>query len=275
VATDQKTSTIGIEGEVPGSVIDNELPTYRAISKLSIFSVVCGALSLFCWAHSVFYIAPVLAVVLGFLAYRSIRQYPDMLTGNGLASAGIALGLVFGLGSGTYTTVQSYVRSSLASRFAKHYAETIQSSSLAEVLKLHLHPTARMDQTGEELVKKLESSSAKEKMMMETKFGPLVIIRKRLAASKDEHIEFVGIESVGEDDSHGAEIPIVALASFKLHGPGSKDFPEKEQYALAVLKGMLKGKQYEWWVDDIRYPYTPLTYVAPVTAPDDGHGHAH
>ena len=35
MATDQKTSTLGIDAEPPGSVIENELPAYRAISNLS------------------------------------------------------------------------------------------------------------------------------------------------------------------------------------------------------------------------------------------------
>ncbi len=138
MAFDQKTSTIGIESGVPGSVIENELPTYRAISNLAIFSVVCGLLAIFCWAHYLFYLAAVLAVVLGMLAHRAIRRFPDMLTGHGLANAGIALGLIFGLGSGTFSTVQYFVRTRLAETFAKHYAETVQSAGLADVLTLHL-----------------------------------------------------------------------------------------------------------------------------------------
>lgn len=276
MVTQQKSSTLGIDPGLPDSVIENELPTYRAISNLAIFSVASGALSLFSWAHPMFYLASVMAVVLGFLAHRKIRQYPDMITGQGLASAGIALGLTFGLASGTYATVQSYVRTRLAERFAKQYAETVQTGTFADILTMHLHPESRKSTTGEEMQKQLEKSSAKEKMAMDQRFGPLMTLRKRMESSKEEHLEFVRIEAVGEDDSHAAQIPIYALALFEIHGPGSKDFPEKEQYALAVLKGLLTGKQYEWWVDDLRFPYTPRTYVAPVAAPPgDGHGHAH
>ena len=276
MATDQKTNTLGIEPGLPGSVIENELPTYRAISNLAIFSMVAGLLSIFSWAHPFFYLAPVLAVVLGFLAHRAIRQYPDMLTGHGLASAGIALGLILGLGSGTYMTVQSIVRTRLATVFAKQFATAVKSAPLADVLTMQTYPPNRKDTSGEQLQKQIETASSKEKMMMEQKYGPLLALRKRLGSSSDEHIEFVKIESVGEDESHGtAQIPIYALALFELHGPGSKDFPAKEQFALAVLKGLMNGKQYEWWVDDIRFPYTPRTYTAPTKAPDDGHGHAH
>ncbi len=275
MATDQNTSALKTAPELGGSVIENELPAYRAISNLAIFSVVCGALAIFCWAHPLFYIASALAVVLGFLAHRSIKQFPDMLTGQGIASAGIALGLIFGLGSVTYATVQTYVRTTLAQRFAKHYAEVVQTGSLPEIIRLHLHPEARNDKSGEDMVKQMETADAKEKMMMEQKYGPLLTLRKRMQSSKEEHMEFVRIEAVGEDDSHGADIPIYGLALFEVHGPGSKEFPDKEQYALAVLKGRYKNKQYDWWVDDIRFPYKPQSYVAPAKAVDDGHGHAH
>ena len=112
-------------------------------------------------------------------------------------------------------------------------------------------------------------------MMMETKHGSLLSLNRRLKASKDEHVEFVRIEAVGVDESQGTELPVFALAVYEIHGEGNKEFPDKQQYALAILKGRQKGKQYEWWVDDVRFPYTPKSYVAPVAAPDDGHGHAH
>jgi hypothetical protein len=275
VATDQKTSTLGIDPESPDSVIENELSTYRAISTQAIYSVVCGALAIFSWAHPLFYLASVLAVVLGVLSHRAIRRYPDMLTGHGLANVGITLGLIFGLGSVTYSTVQTYVRTNLAQRFARHYAEVIQSKPLADVLILHTHPDGRKDKSGEDLVKQMDTATAKDKMMVEQKYGPLLSLRKRLESSKEQHIEFARIESVGEDDSHGSTIPIYALAVFDVHGPASKEFPDETQYVLAILKGRYLQKQYDWWIDDIRYPYKPLTYVAPTKAPDDGHGHAH
>ena len=45
MATDQKTSTIDAESEVAGPAIENEMPTYRAISARAVVSVACGALS--------------------------------------------------------------------------------------------------------------------------------------------------------------------------------------------------------------------------------------
>jgi Domain of unknown function (DUF4190) len=276
VATEQKISTLDIEQEAGDSVIPNELPTYRAISTLAIFSVVCGVVASFTFAHWFFYVAAVLAVVLGFLAHRKIRQYPDMFTGQGLANAGIALGLIFGLTSATYTAVQTYVRTRQAEKFAKQYAEILESPALADVLTHSIHPDFRKDQTGEAIVKKLESTSPRDRMTLEQKYGQLVALEKRLRSSKDEHVDFVRIERVGEDESNGIEIPIFALALYEMNGPGTKEFPEKQQYAMAILKGRVKGKQYEWWVDDVRFPYTPQSYVPSVAKPvDDGHGHAH
>ena len=93
MATDQKTSTLNTDPELPDSVIENELPAYRAISVRAVFSLVCGAIAIFTFAHPFFYLAAILAVVLGIVAHRAIRQHPDMLTGHGIANAGIALGL--------------------------------------------------------------------------------------------------------------------------------------------------------------------------------------
>jgi Domain of unknown function (DUF4190) len=275
VATDQKTSTLSIDPDVPDSAIENELPTYRAISSRAIFSLVCGALAIFTFAHPIFYLSAILAVVLGIVAHRTIRQHPDMLTGRGFANAGIALGLIFGLGCGTYSTVQSYVRTRMAETFARRYQGILQTNSLPDLLWYSLHPEGRKNQTGEQILKSLETGKSRDKMAMETKYGQLLALNKRLKASADEHVEFVTIEAVGEDDSRGLEMPIFAVARYAVHGPGNKSFPEKEQYALAILKGRLNGKEYEWWVDDVRFPYTPKTYVPVAKAPDDGHGHAH
>ena len=276
MATDQKTSTLSIDPELSGSVIENELPAYRAISVRAIFSLVFGAIAIFTFAHPFFYVAAILAIVLGIVAHRTIRQNSDMLTGHGLANAGIALGLIFGLGCGTYTTVQSFVRTRLSEKFAHEYEKVLRSNSLADLLWYQMHPDGRKDKSGEELLKTLDESKPKDKMMMEQKYGQFLALNKRLNASKDEHIEFVAIETVGEDDSHAGEMPIYALALYEVHGPGNKDFPEKQQYAMAILKGRLKDKKYDWWVDDLKFPYTPKSYVpAAKGPPDDGHGHAH
>ena len=275
VATEQKISTLDIERESADSAIPNELPTYRAISTRAICSVICGVLASFTFAHPFFYVVAVLAVVLGILAHRTIRQHPDMFTGSGLANAGIALGLIFGLTSASYTVVQTYVRTRQAEKFAKQYAEILKAPTLANVLLYSIHPDGRETQTGEQLVEKLQSTNQRDRMSVDRKFGQTVALKKRLQSSKDEHVEFVRIETLGEDEGNATEIPIFAAALYEVNGPGSKEFPAKQQYAMAVLKGRLKGKQYDWWVDDLLFPYTPKTFKPTVKAPDDGHGHEH
>ncbi len=275
MATDQRTST-ALPGTTPVEpAIENELPTYRAISKQAIFSVACGSLAVCSFAHSAFFVFSFLAIGLGILAQRAIRRYPDMLTGSGLANAGIALGLVFGLISGTVSAVQYFVRLRQAEEYAKKYAEVLKSPSLGDVLWYNTHPDIRKEKTGAQLLQEHESRP-KERQMMEAKMGPLaqlIELRKRLAASKSEDIHFVKIEGVGEDDGHGLEMQIYAAALYEVNGPGNKDFPEKTQYALAIIKARPVGREYEWWTQSVQFPYQPQTYVAPVAPVDDGHGH--
>jgi hypothetical protein len=68
---------------------------------------------------------------------------------------------------------------------------------------------------------------------------------------------------------------IFALAVFKLEGPGTKEFPEKQELAAALLKAKTNGPHYDWWVDSYIFPYRARSFVQAEKPVDDGHGHAH
>jgi hypothetical protein len=275
VATDQKSRlTIDDLAEGPPA-IENELPTYRAISTRAVFSLICGGLASFCFANLSFLIFAILAVGLGFWANLAIKRHPDMLTGRGLANAGIALGLVFGLVAATYSGVQGFVLTQAATKFGREYAEAVQSGSLGKMLWYNLHPDMRKNKSPDEALHDYESAKTKERMMIEQRTAPMQSLRKRLTASKDETFHFVDIETQGLDEGQGKQLGYYATALFEVEGPGNKDFPEKKQYALAVFKGRTKGRHFEWWVEDVRFPYLPRTFKAPDKPVDDGHGHAH
>jgi Domain of unknown function (DUF4190) len=275
VTSDQKTSIIDPELDQVEAVIPNQLPAYRAISAQAVFSVFFGILAIFSFAHWFFYFFSILAIGMGILANRAIRRYPDMLTGASLARTGITLGLIFGLVSGTYTGVQTFVRTRAAESFARKYAEVLKSGTEGDVLWYNLHPVQRKEKTPADVFKEFESAKAKERMMLEQKTGAMRSLRKLLASSKDEEVHFVKIRDVGLDESRGADVTIYAVALFEVEGPGNKEFPEKHQNVAVVFKGNAKGRQYEWWVDDMKFPYN-LEIIAPSGEPAGGsHGHAH
>jgi hypothetical protein len=270
VATDHKSSIV-LSEPTDGSAIENELPTYRAVSSRAVLSVLCGILALFSIANSFFYIFAVLAVVLGFTADWNIQRYPDLLTGRRLAQTGTALGLIFGLSVFTVSSVQGFIRARNAESFARYYAEVFKSGDLSHLLWLQLPPVQRKSVTAEEMAEKTRTAKKKEAMMEEMKTGPLRKLKKRLDSSKDQEIHFVRLENEAREG-----LVLVALALFDVHGPESQDFPQKEEHALVVLKGVAEsGKGYEWWVDDFMYPYKPSSAALPEKPVDDGHGHAH
>jgi hypothetical protein len=270
VATDFKATKVESDW-APGSVIENELPTYRAISARAVLSVVCGAIALFSLAHPFFYLFAVLAVLLGFTADRNIQRYPDILTGRGLAQAGVALGLIFGLGVLTITTVQTLVRFRNATNFAEYYASVVQKEGLAQLIWLELPPGQRKGMSAEEAMQKLSESKKKDPTVYEARTGSFRALKKRMDSSRDQEIKFVKIEKEGEEG-----LVAVALALYEVHGSPTKDFPAEHEYALAIMKGTKEGgKGYEWWVEDLRYPYKPATEVIPDKPVDDGHGHSH
>jgi hypothetical protein len=281
VAIDQTTRTIDALPDAAGPAIENEIPTYRAISARAIFSVACGLLSVCTFAHPLFYAFAILAIGFGISAHRTIRHFPDMLTGQRLASAGIGLGLIFGLSAGTITTVQYYMRTKQASLFATKFAKVLESADKSQILWYSSHPELRKDKTGADLLKELDSKP-KERQMMESSMGPQAKMNKLMDRIKSAEgpttVRFVSIETVGDETGHGIEMQIIATALYEVEGPPSKKFPEGKQFVLAVLKARPKGREYEWWSETILFPYVPASFV-PVEKPvGEGHGeggHSH
>lgn len=77
---------------------------YRAMSAPAVVSLVCGVLSAATWLHWLLGILPAIGVVSGWFALLRIREFPEELTGRGLARSGLILSAVFGvLGYGWLT----------------------------------------------------------------------------------------------------------------------------------------------------------------------------
>lgn len=275
--TDQPGNLIAEEAPPTASPIENELPTYRAISNRAVVSLICGALASFSFADLNFLFFAALAVVVGILANRAIRRAPDTLTGSRLANAGIALGLIFGLTVVTYSTIQYIIIKREASRFGLEYARVLKEGTFGDALLLGDPPERRQDRTGADKQKEWEQMKAKDRMMLETKMGSVTNLRKALS-TKDAHIHLLSIENQGVDESISAGIYYFATILYEVEGatppPGTPP-TSGPLYALAVIKGHARGRHYEWWVEDTRFPYTPKSYQAKSKPVDDGHGHAH
>jgi hypothetical protein len=275
VPTDQPGHLIAEEAPPKASPIENELPTYRAISNRAVFSVICGVLASFSFADLTFLVFAVLAIVLGVLANRAIRRNSDVLTGGRLANAGIAMGLIFGLTVITYTGIQAFILKREAAKFALEYAQVLQGKSLGEVLLYRDPPERRKDQNPAEKQKELDTMKERDRMMLEQRMGPLMNLHKAL--QHGARIHFLNVEGQGADESLTGGVYYYAAVLYEVEAAaarGAQGTPQ-DQYALALLKGRPRGRHYEWWVDDIRFPYQPKSYQMQAKPVDDGHGHAH
>jgi hypothetical protein len=274
VSTDQTAPMIAEEPPPLTSPIENELPTYRAISARAVCSVIFGVLASFSFASLNFLVFAALAVIFGILANRAIRRTPDVLTGTRLANAGIALGLIFSLTVITYTAIQGIIIHREAKRFGLDYARIIKEGSLGEALLLREPSDRHGDATAADKEKELEQMKSRDKMMLEMKLGPLMDLRKAVA-SKDAQMKFVDVEATGVDDSVPGGVFYFAAVLYELENvvPTKKWGDQTHLYALAFLKGRAKGRKYDWWVDDVRFPYTPKTFQMTAKPVDDGHGH--
>lgn len=76
--------------------------SYRALSVGAVVSFVLGLLSILAFADFWLGLIPLLAIVVGALAWRRIAQAPEAYTGRRLAEIGVALGCLFWAGGASW-----------------------------------------------------------------------------------------------------------------------------------------------------------------------------
>lgn len=257
----------------PGTVsaIENELPAYRAISPRAIVALILGILAVLSFASWYFLSLAVAAVLVGYLADRKIQRFPNVLTGRGLAQAGMGLGLIFGLTAVTITTVQGVLRTNQAKAFSRIFINAAKKGTFDQIVWFSHHPDARALSTPEKLTAEMEKQQGGP-MMIDQKFGPHRALKKALGEPGAD-IHFKSIESHGEDGLN----PFAAVV-LEVDSPQAKNPAEKEQHALAFMKGTkTRTGRYEWWVESLQFPYKPsgVPFQPPAKHADDGHGHSH
>ena len=248
------------------SVIENELPAYRAVSARAVVCLVLGFLSVLCFTSQWFLILAGVAVLTGVLATRGIDRMPDILTGKPIAHVGISLALIFSLSAVTFSTVTYYLRANQARVFAMKMQDVLYRGTLEDAIFYFQAAANRKDSTPQKMAEKMPKTGP-EAQAMEMQFAPVKELRKALG-SKDADFHFEEIEMVADD---GASI--YASAVYEVHAPNAPAPLPKEGYASILLKGSkVKGK-YEWLISEARYPYKREGYVIAPKPTDDGHGH--
>lgn len=249
------------------SAIENEIPTYRAISRGAVFALVFGVLAILSYASLDFLAFSALAILCGWQADRKIQRYSDTLTGRGLAQSGFGLGLIFGLTAISIVLVQGFLRSTDAKRFGLTFEKVVQSGTLNEAIWYTQPPSSRVNTTPDEAVKSMKAS-ASNAMMFEQSIANIKLLKQ--AVDNDQStVHYDGIERHGEDG-----LNMFAAIRYELHAAKPPKPEDTERFALAHCLAIQNERgKYEWMVKDIQFPYKPGTFK-PVEAPvDDGHGH--
>jgi hypothetical protein len=247
--------------------IDNEFPTYRAISPSAVLSLVFGIGSVFCFADLWFLLLSATSVGLGLYAQKKIRQFPEVLTGAGLARVGIGVGLLFGLTALSQVLAEEFTIRIDAGRFARFYITVIKDKPISESLWYQQPLAYRKDRTPDELVDELKKGKAQMGIDPYTAAAkPIQEMKERLDGGKGGDLVYESIESKALD---GLTTYANALVKLEIVKP-TADHPETEVYALFK---MVKGSD-EWMVREVTFPYTPKSSTVSVEKKvDDGHGH--
>ena len=253
----------------PISIIENEIPAYRAISSGAVFSLILGVASILCFTSLWFLILALGSIGVGVLAIRSIARRSDVLTGANLARVGITLGLVCGVASATSTFVQSFLMNREASRFATDFVEVLKDKPLAVALYLHQPPRYRNTKTPDEIAAEVKESSKPgpggDPYTEQT--APILAIKEILKDKKGE-VHFEKIETAAFQG-----LTSYANALIEIHDNSSKE--PIDTFALLNLRKDPQDGPGEWTIEKLIYPYTPRSFVFAPKATDDGHGHSH
>ena len=286
VATSTSTAASRSPGGLePGSPIENEIPTYRAISAMAVASVIFGLASALSFTSWAWLPASLFAVIFGVLAIRKIAKMPDVLTGRSLAQAGLAMGLVFGLTSVGYAVWARMTLYSDAQAFAVKFNESLISAQktspleTSDVVWYMIPSEGRRGLTPEDAKAQLSlmlKNSEKVKSIDDS-------IRAMIDQAKGVPMEFIRIEKALFHETTAYAAGIFRVGSGEQakheHKPGEAHDPDKERglgFALISFKGTgARSNPNRWFVENIVYPYVPDTYViaTPAVEIDDGHGH--
>lgn len=263
-----KPNRTAIEPAAPAvSVIENELPAYRAVLPMAVVALILGVLSVLSFASYYLLALAVLAVLIGIFADRKIQKFADLYTGRGLAQAGVGLGLIFGLTAVTVSSVQGFLNARQASAFGREYAKVLSAGTFDQAVWWTQPPSGRVSFTPEKLMAELTGSPTNAHAFDEKNAG-LKSLKKALN-TPGAALHFQKLESSGIDG-----LTPFGVILYEAHAPQAA---EPEGFARVICKATQnKLGAYEWWVEAVTYPVKPETaYELPAKAVDDGHGHAH
>lgn len=262
---------MAVEPTAPSVGLDYVIPAYRAVSPSAVASLLLGLLAGASFVEPTFFAAAVLAILVGLAAERTIRRMPEIYTGRGLAQAGIALGMVFGLAAATNMVVNDLMVRRGAAAFGKESAAALDSGSLERVVHLKIPYVGRKDLKPGEALAKLNAAAASSPDIYMSEVGPYQSILDRVKGGAG-HVEFVEVESTAYDG-----VTPVAGVLVRVTGPATPTQPAEEYAWLEVKSDVNNGR---WHLFNVKYPYQPKTVALEGSATskkadDDGHGHSH
>jgi hypothetical protein len=248
------------------SLLENELPNYRAISGWAVGSLLMGLLSVFSFGNLMFLGASVLAFVFGGMALMKIRNSPELLTGKGLANTGIALGLICGAASATLTVTQSMILEQEAKKFGAEICKAFETGELAQGMWYFFPGFERAKKKPVEVLEQMRAGT-RDPMEFDSVTSGVRAVQERLGSTKGQHIHVHSIEKKGLDG-----LTPMATLILEIHGPTSEKFPKEYQYARVTTKGQITDGKYDWNIENVMFPYEIGTLANEV---DSAHGHDH
>lgn len=120
---------------VPSAYDADELGQYRSLSTPAVISLLLGLCSGVVFVHPLLVIVPLAAIALGILALQSIAKSEGGLTGGRLAYCGVALAIIFAVGSFVRLKVRDVILLNQADHTAQQWLAYASKGQAEEMLE--------------------------------------------------------------------------------------------------------------------------------------------
>ncbi|MBI1249734.1 DUF4190 domain-containing protein [bacterium] len=159
------TDSADTQPEVHFSTNNEDLLEYKELSRLAIIAMVLGIFSILSLFTAVLLPVPVVAIVLGLVAYYQIDK-SEVLTGKGMALTGIGLAAVWLGLSLTQAIVSDRMLSSESQEMAESWLKVFAEHKIEEAYQLSLPPQARQSEDVSLLEYYAKNQDANEQLEM-------------------------------------------------------------------------------------------------------------
>lgn len=224
-----------------------DIVAYRSLSRAALAAAGLGVLSFTALLHPLLLVVPLVAVVAGVVALRSIAVNTEVLSGRWLAVAGLLLAALFAAAAVSREISRDWVVTSRAERFGRAWLQAVVDGRLEVAYEMCLPPTMRQT-PGTDLVKYYGGNPEKNEALQQ--YFDNSPARELAKFGADGQLHYLGVYDAGWSPRQGDLIGLEFEFDYRDAGQ-----PKSTRIHLVVQRRVHRQKgRGQWFVKNVDTP---------------------